>query len=90
MRRTRSANAFLKRLREIVIQQDEASDGKREWPTCTALEARMLELRAFLEHGIMPLAGSLNDQHPLYVASMLALKAAEGEVLRKRSKGGGG
>jgi hypothetical protein len=48
----------------------------------------MFELRAFLEKGLLPRPGGLNQQHPLVVASLLAIMSAEGEVLRtKRGTG---
>ncbi len=47
----------------------------------------MLQLRAFLEKGILP--DALFRQHPLYVSAMLTMMSVEGEIveiIRKRGK----
>jgi hypothetical protein len=46
----------------------------------------MLDFRAFLEKGILPREGGLYNQHPLYVAAMLKIMAAEGHIMKLARK----
>ena len=46
----------------------------------------LLDQRVFLEKGILPEPGALNQQTPFYVQSMLTILRAEGEAADSRRK----
>lgn len=69
-------------LHDLVLQAWRYGEGRAESPLVTALQSRMLDYRAFLEKGVVPRAGGVDDQHELYVRSMIAILSGESEVLK--------
>lgn len=86
MRAGRPASTFLKRLAANYRAVLAAGDSGGSGPPVTFLEARLIELRGFLEKGVLLRPGGIGDQHPLYVDAMSALMSAEAEWMQEQRK----